>query len=75
MIVPSAANIEQAIGDLASTTAFVDHEWVLADQQQELHAAMPSASNDFIAGYTLGVQAARVMVAGLPEAIINKISI
>lgn len=74
MIVPSAGIIETAIDELKSPDTFKGHDWVLPDQQKELKSAVPDATNDFVAGYTLGLQAARVLLQGMPLAVENKIS-
>lgn len=76
MIVPNAENIKQAIADLASPTKFTGSElWVLPAQEKELLSVIPNATNQQIDAYALGCQAMRVVVEGLPGAIINKISI
>jgi len=75
MIAPAAMTIESAIDQLKSPTAFVGHEWVLPAQQKELASAVPQASNDFKAGYELGIQTARVLLSGMPAAVFNKVSI
>lgn len=61
MIVPTSAEITRAINQLASPTPFCGGDMALADQQAELCIAVPGASNDFIAGYELGLQTARVV--------------
>ena len=75
MIAPAAMMIESAIDQLKSSTAFLGHEWVLPAQQKELALAVPQASSDFKAGYELGIQTARVLLSGMPAAVINKVSI
>ena len=45
-----------------------------ADQQKELAEIAPNASDAFKAGYELGLQTARVVLAGLPAAVINRVS-
>jgi hypothetical protein len=75
MIVPAAMMIEAAIDQLQSPTAFSAEAWVLPDQRKELHSAVPNASEDFKSGYELGVQTARVLLSGLPAAVLNKVSI
>jgi hypothetical protein len=67
--------IETAIEELKSPTAFTGREWVLPAQQKELASAVPNASDDFKAGYELGVQTARVLLSGMPAAVFNKVSI
>lgn len=75
MIAPSAMMIETAIDELKSSETFVGHEWVLAAQQKELASAVPNASDDFKTGYELGIQTIRVLLSGMPAAVLNKISI
>lgn len=75
MIAPSAMMIEMAIDQLKSANAFAEHEWVLPAQQKELSSVVLNASDDFKAGYELGVQTARVLLSGMPAAVFNKVSI
>jgi hypothetical protein len=75
MQAPAAMMIETAIDELKSPATFAGHEWVLPAQQKELESAVPSASADFKAGYELGVQTARVLLAEIPAAVMNKVSI
>ena len=75
MIVPASEMIEMAIDQLKSETVFAGNEWVLPDQQKELNSVLPNSSNDFKAGYELGIQTARVLLSTTPSAIINKVSI
>ena len=64
MMVPTAAVIEKAKNQLTDISYIRAHEQVFIDQQMQLDAAIPQVSNDFQSGYDLGLQAARVMVAG-----------
>jgi hypothetical protein len=66
--------IETAIDELKSVTYWTGEEWVLPAQQKELHSAIPNASDDFKSGYELGVQACRVLISGMPIAVMNKVS-
>lgn len=64
MIVPNAAMIETAVDQLKRDDLWKGHEWVLPDQQKELEEAVGDrATNDFRAGFELGLQTARVLVA------------
>jgi hypothetical protein len=67
--------IETAIDQLKSPDAFVGHEWVLPAQQKELSSAVPNASDDFKAGYELGIQTSRVLLSGMPSAVLHDVSI
>jgi hypothetical protein len=75
VIAPPAETIESAIDQLQSRSVFVGREWVILAQQNELRAAMPNVTAQFMAGYQLGIQTARVLLAGMPAAIANKVSI
>ena len=63
MIAPNAEQIETAIDQLKSGTV---PQWMLDSQKKELHSAGPEgyATNDFANGYELGLQTARVVIAG-----------
>jgi hypothetical protein len=64
MIVPNAGMIETAVDQLQRDDLWKGHEWVLPDQRKELHEAVGDvATNDFAAGYELGLQTARILVA------------
>lgn len=75
MIAPAAMFIEAAADQLKSPNAFAGHEWLLESQRKELASAVPGASDEFRAGYELGVQTARVLLSGMPAAVLNKVSI
>lgn len=75
MIAPATMFIETAIDELKSPETFAGQEWVLQAQRKELECAVPNVSDDFRAGYELGVQTARVLLAGMPAAVFNKVSI
>jgi hypothetical protein len=75
MIVPPAMTIEAAIDQLKSQDAFAGHEWVLPAQRKELSSVVPSASDDFKAGYELGIQTSRVLLSGMPSAVLHDVSI
>jgi hypothetical protein len=75
MTAPAAMMIEIAMDQLKSPTAFAGHEWLLPAQQKELLSAVPNASDDFKAGYELGMQSARVLLSGMPAAVFNKVEI
>lgn len=75
MIVPAAMFIEMAVDQLKSSATFAGQEWVREDQQKELFSAVPNISDDFKAGYELGLQTARVLLSGMPAAVLNKVSI
>lgn len=69
MIVPNAQMIEQAEGQLKDPKFRALHGWVWPDQQKELLTAVPDiASMKPEDAYELGVQSARVLIAGLPKA-------
>lgn len=74
MIAPSAMFIESAMDQLKSPDTFAGHEWVTPTQHKELLCAVPTASNDFSMGYELGLQTARVLLSGMPAAVLNKVS-
>ncbi len=58
MVVPPAGHIEMAVGMLKSTDATV-----IADQRKELEEAVGGrATEEFKAGYELGLATARVMI-------------
>lgn len=62
MVVPAAMDIEMAVDSLPK----ID-ERVLADQARELHCAVGDTTPDFVGGYQLGIQTARLMLAGSAE--------
>jgi diaminopimelate decarboxylase len=64
MFIPNAMSIESAIETLKTR----DPRW-LADQQKELHEAVGDKSDDFKAGYELGIETGRVMVATSGEVV------
>lgn len=74
MMAPTGTMINEALAQLNSPNAFAGEEWVRADQQKELAEIAPNASDAFKAGYELGLQTARVVLAGLPAAVINRVS-
>ena len=73
MIVPAAMMIETAIDQLHQYS--ITQSEMLADQRKELCEAVPASSEDFQAGYELGIQTARVLLSGMPAAVFNKVSI
>jgi hypothetical protein len=71
MIIPSAEMIEQALDQVAELDA-AHHD----KQLNELGEALGEhATSDIQVGYLLGVQTARVLLAGMPAAIIAKVQI
>lgn len=75
MIAPAASTIEMANDQLKSPDTFAVDAWVLPDQKEELLTAVPGASEDFVNGYQLGIQTARVQLSQMPGAILHKVSI
>jgi hypothetical protein len=75
MIAPSAEIIEAANDQLSALDYNEQHQAILATQAKEFRSACPGRSEDFYDGCRLGMQAARIVLAGLPGAIIHKISI
>jgi hypothetical protein len=68
MVVPNAENIETATDQLGNLSDFIR-----THQIKELHAARSTVSSDFEAGYELGLQTARVFLAGSAILLLNKI--
>ena len=73
MIVPAAMNIESAVDSFKTVP-----EWVAKDQLKELHSAIGADTAkrmgiqypltlEFAAGYQLGIQTARAIIAGSVE--------
>jgi hypothetical protein len=48
---------------------------MLKDQYDEMMEALPNRTPEFYAGFSVGVQTARMLVATMPAAIIAKIEI
>lgn len=72
MIVPAAMFIESAIDMLKDNTVPVD---VRADQAKELTFATGDHDPQFIAGYELGLQVARVLLMGNMKAVLAGVTI
>jgi hypothetical protein len=66
--------IEQAKERLASDEYRKAHAWVWPAQKKELHDALPDASEDTIAGFELGLEAARIFLEGNVQAVQAKVS-
>lgn len=64
MTIPNAEMIEAANDQLSKIDAA--H---MQQQRAELHSAVGDASQDFILGYELGLQTARVFLEGYPAAL------
>jgi hypothetical protein len=75
MIAPAALIVEIAMGQLADKDYREKHMNILVDQVKEVQSAVPGRSADFYEGYQLGVQTARALLAGMPAAALNKVSI
>ena len=58
MVIPPAMMIESARDTLRA-----ENQKYIADQAKELHVAVGDKSQDFVDGYQLGIETARVMVA------------
>ena len=69
MLVPADSQIESAVDSLKQLTQ--DRPSLVAAQSQELHEALGAQSEDFIKGYNLGLQTARVILATSPELILH----
>lgn len=63
MIAPKANTIQVALSQLQTDDIWKGNETLLAEQEAELKAVLPEASNDFGEGYQLGLQVGRVLVA------------
>lgn len=63
MIAPTADMIEIALTQLQRDASWKKDELILPRQQEQLLIALPHRSDTFAAGYELGIQAARVLVA------------
>lgn len=75
MIAPSAMMIETAEDQLKDDEYIKAHLWVWAEQDKELLSAIPNGSHEFMNGYALGLQTARVLLATMPVAVENKVEI
>lgn len=73
MISPAAMFIEAAVDSLKELKT--SGNWIIAAQRKELHEAMGDQSPDFQAGYELGLQTARVLLAGNLVAVENHVQI
>lgn len=62
-VIPAAMIIESAVDSLKNLK--VDDP-VLVDQAKELHEAVGDTSDDFIKGYNLGLEVARLMIQTSP---------
>jgi hypothetical protein len=69
VVYPAAGTIEMAADSLKSLSSTARER-----QHKELTCAMPDVSEDFQAGYELGLQTARVFLSGNPAAILAKVS-
>lgn len=75
MISPAAMMIEAAQDQLANKDYREANEWILASQLKEVHFAIVDKPEDFYEGYMLGIQTARVLLAGMMAAVKNHIEI
>lgn len=75
MIVPAAMMIETAIDQLKDPAFVEAHRTLFDDQIKELNSVLPGQPVPFHVGYQLGIQTARVLLSGMPEAVFNKVSI
>lgn len=71
MIIPDSDNIRAAVDELK---AEINGHWQ-EDQSKELHEAMGERSDDFKAGYQLGLQTARVVNRNTAELIIKGVDL
>lgn len=82
MIAPAAMFIEAAQDQLADPEYTKEHP-ILESQDKEVRFAIPptdkhipeDASEAFYTGYMLGVQTARILLAGMPAAVLHKVEI
>lgn len=68
MVVPSGMMVRIAADQLADQEYRKAHAWVWPDQKKEVEGEIPSASDDFKAGYELALQVARVYLSLDPAA-------
>lgn len=75
MIAPSNTAIEAAQDTLKDVLYQERHREMLAIQDKEIHSACPGRSDDFYEAYALGVQTARTLLLGMPNAVANKVEL
>jgi hypothetical protein len=75
MIAPAAMMVEIARDRLIDSSYMDKHRSILEAQMKEVQCAIPGQAGEFYFGYQLGVEAARVLLEGMPQAVFNKVSI
>jgi len=60
--------IEAASDQLKDADYVKQHITAITDQLKEATSALPGCSSEYLAGYMLGVQTARLMIASMPAA-------
>lgn len=75
MLAPAAMMIEAAADQLKDRDYSSAHRAILDAQLREVCFAIPGCTADFCAGYQLGLQAARVVLSGMPAAVMHKVEI
>jgi hypothetical protein len=75
VIAPAAETVETAIEQLKNPAHRAQHQAIFDAQEKEVRSAIPGQSEEFYDGYELGVEAARVLVSQMPQAVMNKLSI
>jgi hypothetical protein len=75
MVAPSASIVEAAADSLLNKEWLTEHQAILEEQASEIRSAFPNKSEDFYNGYALGLMTARVLLLGMPNAVIHKVEI
>lgn len=75
MQVPGGAFIQAAIDTVKEPAYYEQHQKMLKEQLQEVQDAVPGQPAEFYSGYMLGIATARIMLATMPIAIINKVEL
>jgi hypothetical protein len=75
MVIPAAMFIEAATDSLKDPDYLTKYDVTLKAQRKEVEVAIPGKDPAFYEGYMLGIQTARLLLMGMPAAVINKVSI
>ena len=75
MEAPPAGLIEAAKDQFTNADYQAKHRAILDAQMKEVQAALPGQPPEFYYGYMLGIETARVLLAGMPAAAMNGVEI
>jgi hypothetical protein len=75
MIAPAAMFVEMANDHMKDQDYMGEHDAILNAQMKEVQCALPGMDISFYAGYMIGIETARVLLAGMPAAVLHKVEI